>query len=109
MLIDKEQFIKKANKLGYAKNYLRIKLYLSSNHETLYTSPKQLPTSSGEAGKFPGQYSAKLSSLALEAVVAYMFILLGRSPSNMLPDSHASKYITFFRLNGIMHQLQYLK
>jgi hypothetical protein len=65
--------------------------YLSSIQETLYKSPKQVSYSGGGLGTSPGQYVPQLLSSAFEAVVAYTLMSFGRSPSKMLPDSHASR------------------
>ena len=65
--------------------------YLSSNQEILYKSPKHVLYSTSGAPGSSGQYVAKLSSVAFDAVVAYMSKLSGRRPSKILPDSQDSR------------------
>ena len=68
--------------------------HLFSIQDTLYRSPRQVVKSEGGEGLMPGQYVAQELSCALAAVVTYTFRPSSSRPSNMLPASHASMYIT---------------
>ena len=69
----------------------KLRAHQSSIQETLNRSPKQVSYSLELLPWSPGQYIAQPSSLGFVDVVAYMLMLFGRMPSNILPDSHASK------------------